>query len=96
VPSITVKSLKDTIEKIIKKRGLNMMIVYPKVKKPLPADSKTPDTGAYLSDRIQGSYNPNHPDKKMEKDLGLAPFYWTHTWEDGAWVTEKPHLIKKA
>lgn len=57
------------------------------------ADSAAPDRHTYY---LEGPDAPKSNDEKMKKDLGLSPYYWTHTWEDGNYVEEKPHKIKKA
>ena len=95
MPPLKNRQMSDTLKKIAEKRGM-MIPRTVTVKKPMPADSKTPDTGAYLSDRIQGSYNPNNPDNKMKKSLDNAPYYYDHRWdESGNYGIDKKHLIKK-
>lgn len=99
MPSMTAKSLKRTIERIIKDSGLNMEIVHSKVEKRIPADSAPYDnngmnTHDYSLKRVDV---PESKDEKMKKDLDLTPYYYERAWDTvtHSYVTVPRRLIKK-
>jgi len=92
MPSMTAKSLRNAIERMIKNRGLNMEIIHSKVEKRIPADSAVPDKHVYFN----VGPDPTSKDAGMKKSLDYAPyFYNNHLDKQGNYVTDKKHLIKK-
>jgi len=93
MPSMTAKSLRNVIERIIKNRGLNMEIVHSKVEKRIPADSAVPDKHVYFN----VGPDPTSKDEGMKKDLGLTPYYYERSWDEvtHSYVTVPRRLIKK-